>query len=1254
MIATLGMTRLMMIAFWAFAVLGSAQATTNQILFSEAFDYAEGVAIDQAVGTQWQGRYAAPDVSAVAHLGQAQINIWRSLTASTAFLNKRDTYTHIAVDLFGAGGANYQMDVGGAYGLTVSFDGVNRVNVRSSNLGFAPGVNSQGFRVVSASGKIHVDIYLIDQNTKFFITDDQGVQTTPLWHNPEIYGDVKYRLSLGYGGKYDNVLIEYTDALPLDAAPRGPVLVTTSLVEGVIGNHYILPQADWMIPKGIFQLQQIRADGGTPPLSYTITSGTLPPGLTFSTQNTQPTDNISPPQWLAVLDGIPTTAGNYPINIQVKDALGRVDKLSYTLVVNSQTPPKIYFNESFTGTSGAVINDVSGSQWTGRYGATTVSGVYENNRARIKQWMTLAPTTVFRNAVSRYIHAGVQVFQGVGGTIQLNCGGNGFGIVASYDGDHNVTIRSNNLGYAPQTILDTLTVSPSAGGVVNLDIYLKGADTRTYATVGGINQATEIRHNSRLEGVCEKGDYTLTLGYAGLYDEVIVEDVQVLPELYNPVRIVSERVLKGYQQVPYYDILTATSGKPPYTWSASNLPPGLALTQGGILTGTPTVPGNYSVVFTVKDALQQVSVLPYGLTVDADPNGNLLFADSFDQADTLNLVERDSQHWGSLPNTPFALEYGRPLNHPASEGWMVIQPHKQGWLKTTFPNDGITPTVYQWRMTKGRGAVVQVDTCWGMQVEYDGIQHITLRWNDMCWQPYQRQQDFLLENLGDVISVAIEVKGAQFALRIQDSKQTYLRGPYVAPRVQVGQPLSVQFSDNTPYGEGKYTSYQSGPSYIDDLAVRNNVWTVVDGAPLRRKEQLGQVLFFDPILSGDNHRACASCHQAAKGLADGLVKEQGLNGQPLARHTPGLANLALQGAFFWDGREPKLEQVALHPIQSSQEMNQTLPELVGEIAAIPAYQQSFNAIWPDGVTAANIGEALAAYVRTQMELRTAYDANLYRQGTLTADEDAGFILFNGKAGCSQCHRLTPVTAVGSTVYSTPLYKVIGVPGNVAATELDGDIGREAVTGNSLDRAAFRVPNLRNLTRTAPYMHNGVFATLDQVVDFYNAGAGKGMGLPVANQAVELLPLGLSSVEKQQLVAFLKALSPVYPNYSEIPGQVPSGFPSGGSDPILAPANAGLSGKVTTGGADPLVNILVEAYQLGYNNTWTLAGTAKTNATGDYVVKNLTAGVYRIYFLDANGKYVAAYFDNGSDFSSARTVTVADGVTEPNVNMSLFP
>jgi hypothetical protein len=166
------------------------------------------------------------------------------------------------------------------------------------------------------------------------------------------------------------------------------------------------------------------------------------------------------------------------------------------------------------------------------------------------------------------------------------------------------------------------------------------------------------------------------------------------------------------------------------------------------------------------------------------------------------------------------------------------------------------------------------------------------------------------------------------------------------------------------------------------------------------------------------------------------------------------------------------------------------------------------------------------------------------------------------------------------------------------------------------------------------------------------GGGTGLGLTVPNQAPELQPLNLSATEKQQLVAFLKALSPTYPNYVETPESVPSGLPVGGSDPILTPTSAGISGRVTASGS-PLAGILIDAYQFGFNDTWSPAGSAYSNETGHYTITDLISGTYRLYFLDPTGGHIDQYYNNASNFASATNITVLTSAITPDIDVTLL-
>jgi cytochrome c peroxidase len=1110
----------------------------NGILFSDKFDYPEGTQIDVEHADIWNGRYD-DRVDATVENGRAVLGGWASLSVKQKFMNLRDQWTRISVDLYDQSHVVYSMNTGGgAYGISVSFDGKSRVTARAGNLGYLPHSGTHMFAVKPDSDNhIRIEIYLKDKISRIHVIDTQSRQSSPDFSNH--YGDIEFSLGLGYHGAYDNVEVAYLTAEPpTDATVRAPVLVTEKLAEGFVNRQYMLNPEDWMQDQGIFELQQIRADGGTTPLHYEIIKDSLPQGLTMRVEETNTSEDGSGKRYLAVLDGTPEQAGYYPFTIQVKDAEGRIDEKDYMLRVVSDQPPIISLRDSFDGEDGTTISE---------YWLSDKDNIIENNRAVLKKGIKLAENP--RNDPRQYLHIGMKLYapkypvawNPYSGFSLVCASATTFGILAKFNGSDTVVTSSNNFGYEPQRYDQNFTVQPLTDGAVQVDMYLKGKESRIYITDANGLQSTPLHNNYRLIGICENQDYIMHLGGGGVYDEVVVETVDTLPEHYNDLTIRTKALLQGHQGVPYKDRLQAVEGKTPYRWQISGLPLGLNFTEDGIISGTVTQPGDYPLQITVIDGLNKQATLNTTLKIHADTQANLLFADYFEMPNNGQLLsERDGERWSAHPN--YALSY--------RDGSLQVAAHKQGGVKLGFMNDGITPLRFSWKMNKSKVNVLRKDTCWGIGMEYDSIQHVKVTWGDHCYQPYLKQQDFLLKTNSEEIEVAIEVKGQFVAIEIRDSKDIYQRGPFeITSRDITGYEMGIAFRDNTPYGVGQYTSYQSGHTYIDNLEVRQGIWSIGNQpSKLRLQEKLGKLLFFDPILSRDNNRPCSSCHDPKKGFADGEIGSAKLDGDGIIkRNTPGLTNIPLLGAFFHDGRAPTVVEQSLETIQNPEEMDQNLDVLVTELNQISEYQQKFTAIWNDGITAENIGKALEAYTHTLLEMRTKFDWELYRQGEgLTEDEDAGLVLFKGKAQCTTCHFTEPVNQIGEIVYSTPRFEVTGTPSINDPNQLSPDSGHMKVTGNVIDKGAFRVPPLRDLVRTAPYMHNGVFNTIEEVVEFYNDGGGKGRGLDVPNQSEFVKPLNLTDEEQRQLVAFLKAMSPEIPNHHTVPESVPSGLPVGGT------------------------------------------------------------------------------------------------------------
>jgi cytochrome c peroxidase len=278
---------------------------------------------------------------------------------------------------------------------------------------------------------------------------------------------------------------------------------------------------------------------------------------------------------------------------------------------------------------------------------------------------------------------------------------------------------------------------------------------------------------------------------------------------------------------------------------------------------------------------------------------------------------------------------------------------------------------------------------------------------------------------------------------------------------------------------------------------------------------LGRRLFFDHRLSAGGVRACAACHIPERAFADGIVAPTSLDpATPLRRNTPSLLYAPLEAALTWDGRVRTADRQALMVIHTRGEMGLTDRELTRAVASDSAYAEAFRAAFHESVTPKDIGLALAAYESSEFVPGTAPIDRFARgdRGALSADAKAGFDVFAGKGRCARCH-IPPVFG-GSRPpdFTAPVFAVLGVPSAPNANAVDADRGRNG---------AFRVPTVRNMRRTAPYFHHGRYATLEQVVDFYDRGGGRGLGLDVPNQDPEIRPLHLSVEDKRVLVVFLR-------------------------------------------------------------------------------------------------------------------------------------
>jgi cytochrome c peroxidase len=277
------------------------------------------------------------------------------------------------------------------------------------------------------------------------------------------------------------------------------------------------------------------------------------------------------------------------------------------------------------------------------------------------------------------------------------------------------------------------------------------------------------------------------------------------------------------------------------------------------------------------------------------------------------------------------------------------------------------------------------------------------------------------------------------------------------------------------------------------------------------KVELGRQLYFDGRLSRSGQVACAFCHNPATGFADPRQTSIGFAGRLGGRNAPTVYNTGFSPLQFWDGRAGSLEEQAIGPIHNPIEMAETHETVVPKIAKIPGYQKQFQLVFGKAPSLQSIAEAIAAFERSIISTNSPFDQ--YAMGDPRGMDEAavrGMAVFKGKGRCILCHN--------GPNFTDNKFHNLGVP---QVGPLKVDLGRYAVTRLEADKGAFKTPTLRSLTETAPYMHDGVFATLEEVLDFLDKGGG-----PNPNLSPLLKPLGLSPEEKSDLLAFLKALTGV--------------------------------------------------------------------------------------------------------------------------------
>ncbi|GAB5416965.1 MAG: cytochrome c peroxidase [Crocinitomicaceae bacterium] len=340
-------------------------------------------------------------------------------------------------------------------------------------------------------------------------------------------------------------------------------------------------------------------------------------------------------------------------------------------------------------------------------------------------------------------------------------------------------------------------------------------------------------------------------------------------------------------------------------------------------------------------------------------------------------------------------------------------------------------------------------------------------------------------------------------------------------------------------------NYESTSLFQEDFLNANYYAQYADDERDDERIALGQTLFFDPILSQNNQRACASCHAPDKAFTDGLKTSKTISGKEGLRNAPTLLNSVFAERFFHDMRVDHLAAQMDHVVLNPEEFNTDYAEIVSELKASSDYVAWFQkAYGEEGITKNSVTHAVTRYVASLRSYNSVFDR--YMRGEINAIDPSvirGYNLFSGKAACATCHFAPTFSGLVPPSFLESESEVLGVPKVFKEPYiLDADQGR--YMNRILKEQApfyefsFKTPTIRNVELTAPYMHNGALTTLEEVLEFYNEGGGQGLGMEVPHQTLPADALELTDVEIDDIISFMKALTDTT-KMNSIPAQLPN-------------------------------------------------------------------------------------------------------------------
>ncbi|WP_053328372.1 cytochrome-c peroxidase [Chryseobacterium gallinarum] len=378
-------------------------------------------------------------------------------------------------------------------------------------------------------------------------------------------------------------------------------------------------------------------------------------------------------------------------------------------------------------------------------------------------------------------------------------------------------------------------------------------------------------------------------------------------------------------------------------------------------------------------------------------------------------------------------------------------------------------------------------------------------------------------------SIISEINSAIGVLKKNTDKNTFDYVNFIPDHLNKITFLLLEFKKQEKIPDVEVTTAlnKNAPTFFAINAFNPDAFTPgKEYAYSEEKAALGKKLFNDKILSNNNTRSCATCHIPEKAFTDGLPKSMSLENSELSRNAPSLNYAGFQHGQFWDMRKDDLEGQSSDVISNKEEMHGDLNLILAKINQHKEYQSAFEKIYHSPKTEVwQLQNVLASYIRSLAGFNSDFDH--YMRGNKSAMNESqkrGFNLFVGKAQCAICHFVPLFNGTVPPVFKKTEQEVLGVAVNGENKTFDEDPGRGKFheTVASLQHS-FKTPTLRNINKTAPYMHNGGYKTLREVMDFYNKGGGKGIGFTIENQTLSDTSLQLTNQEIDDIIEFMKAL-----------------------------------------------------------------------------------------------------------------------------------